>query len=39
MPKTYYDPAERRKFSNIKEGDEELGNKFLDYYGTLFEEG
>ena len=39
MPKTYYDPADLRKFGKITEWSEELGNKFFDYYGKVFEEG
>lgn len=39
MSKTYYDPADLRKFGNITDWDEELGNKFFDYYGKVFEEG
>ena len=37
--KTYYDPADLRKFGNITEWSEELGEKFFDYYGKVFEEG
>ena len=39
MSKTYYDPADLRKFGNITEWNEELGNKFFEYYGKVFEEG
>lgn len=39
MQKTYYDPADLRKFGKITEWSEELGNKFFDYYGKVFEEG
>ena len=39
MQKTYYDPADLRKFGNITEWNEELGSKFFDYYGKVFEEG
>ncbi|WP_081210469.1 arsenosugar biosynthesis-associated peroxidase-like protein [Salegentibacter sediminis] len=39
MSKTYYDPADLRKFGNISEWSEELGEKFFDYYGKVFEEG
>ena len=39
MQKTYYDPADLRKFGNITEWSEELGNKFFEYYGKVFEEG
>lgn len=39
MSKTYYNPADLRKFGNISEWNEELGSKFFDYYGKVFEEG
>ena len=39
MSKTYYNPADLRKFCNITEWSEELGNKFFEYYGKVFEEG
>lgn len=39
MQKTYYDPEDLKKFKNITEWSEELGNKFFDYYGKVFEEG
>jgi alkylhydroperoxidase/carboxymuconolactone decarboxylase family protein len=39
MSKTYYDPADLRKFGKITEWNEDLGNKFFDYYGKVFEEG
>ena len=39
MSKTYYDPADLRKFGKITEWNEELGNKFFDYYSKVFEEG
>lgn len=39
MEKTYYKPEDLRKFSNITQWSEELGNKFFDYYGKVFEEG
>jgi alkylhydroperoxidase/carboxymuconolactone decarboxylase family protein len=39
MQKTYYDPADLKKFGNITEWSEELGKKFFDYYGKVFEEG
>ncbi len=39
MAKTYYDPSDLRKFGKITEWNEELGNKFFDYYGKVFEEG
>ena len=39
MSKTYYDPADLRKFGDITRWSEELGTKFFDYYGQVFEEG
>ena len=39
MEKTYYDPADLRKFGKITEWSEELGTKFFDYYSKVFEEG
>jgi alkylhydroperoxidase/carboxymuconolactone decarboxylase family protein len=36
---SYYDPKDLRKFGNITDWSEELGNKFFDYYGKVFEEG
>lgn len=39
MQKTYYNPRDLKKFGNITEWSEELGKKFFDYYGKVFEEG
>ena len=39
MQKTYYDPADLKKFGNITEWSEELGAKFFDYYSSVFKEG
>jgi alkylhydroperoxidase/carboxymuconolactone decarboxylase family protein len=39
MSKTYYNPGDLRKFKNITDWSEELGEKFFDYYGKVFEEG
>ncbi|MDW5287944.1 arsenosugar biosynthesis-associated peroxidase-like protein [Formosa sp. PL04] len=39
MQKTYYDPADLKKFSKISDWNEELGEKFFDYYGKVFEAG
>lgn len=35
----YYDLKDLRKFGNIIDWSEELGIKFFDYYGKVFEEG
>lgn len=37
--KTYYDPEDLKKFGNITEFQPELGKKFFDYYGSVFQEG
>lgn len=39
MADSYYNPKDLRKFGKITEWSEELGTKFFDYYGTVFEEG
>ncbi|MEM1407541.1 MAG: arsenosugar biosynthesis-associated peroxidase-like protein [Bacteroidota bacterium] len=39
MAKSYYDPADLKKFGSITEWQKELGDKFFDYYGTVFQEG
>ncbi len=39
MQKTYYDPKDLKKFGNITDWSEELGEKFFEYYGKVFEEG
>lgn len=39
MQKTYYDPADLKKFGKISEWNQELGDKFFDYYSKVFEEG
>ena len=39
MEKTYYDPADLKKFGKIADWNEELGTAFFEYYGKVFEEG
>ena len=39
MSNSNYNPSDLRKFGNITEWNEELGNKFFEYYGKVFEEG
>ena len=39
MQKTYYDPADLKKFGKISEWNEELGSKFFEYYNSVFKEG
>ena len=36
---TYYDPADLAKFGNITDFQQELGDKFFEYYNAVFEEG
>jgi len=36
---TYYNPEDLSKFSKITEYQKEMGEKFFDYYGTVFKEG
>lgn len=35
----YYDSKDLKKFGKISEWDQELGDKFFEYYGKVFEEG
>lgn len=39
MSKTYYNPEDLKKFGDIREFQEELGDKFFDYYGSVFKDG
>ena len=39
MSKTYYNTDDLKKFGAITEWSQELGEKFFDYYGKVFEEG
>jgi alkylhydroperoxidase/carboxymuconolactone decarboxylase family protein len=36
---SYYDPKDLRKFGRITEWSESLGEKFFDYYNSVFKEG
>jgi len=36
---TYYDPADLAKFHGIAEHATELGQKFFDWYGAVFQDG
>lgn len=36
---TYYKPEHLKKFESIAEGNQELADKFFDYYGKVFEDG
>ena len=37
--KTYFDPADLKKFGSITEFQEVMGEKFFDWYGEVFKEG
>jgi alkylhydroperoxidase/carboxymuconolactone decarboxylase family protein len=37
--KNYFNPEDLKKFGNITEFQEILGNKFFDYYHEVFKEG
>ena len=37
--KSYFNPADLKKFGNITEWQEQMGKKFFDYYGEVFKEG
>lgn len=37
--KTYFNPEDLKKFGNITEWQESMGNKFFDWYGEVFKEG
>lgn len=39
MSDSYFKPEHLKKFGNIVEFQEEYGNKFFDWYSTVFEEG
>lgn len=39
MAETYYNPADLNKFGNVTEWQKELGDKFFDYYGKVFQPG
>ena len=36
--KTYYNPEDLKKFSNISEFQQELADKFFSYYGDVFKD-
>ena len=36
---TYYNPEDLKKFGKITEFQPELGKKFFEYYGSVFQEG
>ena len=39
MSKEYYNPEDLKKFGNITEFQKELGEKFFEYYGSVFKDG
>lgn len=39
MNNSYFQPEDLKKFGEISEWQEELGTKFFDYYGSVFQEG
>ena len=39
MKETYYNREDLKKFGDVSEFQKELGDKFFDYYGSVFEEG
>ncbi|MEQ8925598.1 MAG: arsenosugar biosynthesis-associated peroxidase-like protein [Fulvivirga sp.] len=39
MEKTYYNPADLKKFGDIADFEPELAKKFFDYYNEVFQEG
>lgn len=39
MEKTYYDPADLKKFGKIADWNSELAASFFEYYGKVFDEG
>jgi len=39
MDKAYYQPEHLKKFGEVTDFQEELGDKFFDYYDSVFEEG
>ena len=39
MEETYYNPEDLKKFGDITEFQEKLGEKFFEYYDAVFEEG
>lgn len=39
MSDTYYDPKDLSKFGDITKHSPEIGKKFFDWYGAVFQEG
>ena len=38
MEKTYYNPEDLKKFENVTDFQKELGEKFFEYYGSVFKD-
>jgi alkylhydroperoxidase/carboxymuconolactone decarboxylase family protein len=38
MEKTYYDPEDLKKFEDVTDFQKELGEKFFEYYGSVFKD-
>jgi len=39
MSDSYYTPEDLKKFGNITEFQKEMGDKFFEWYGTVFKDG
>ncbi len=39
MADTYYDPKDLKKFGDITEFQQELGEKYFEYYSSVFKDG
>lgn len=39
MSESYFNPEDLKKFKNITDFQKEYGDKFFDWYGTVFQEG
>ncbi|MEX0680483.1 MAG: arsenosugar biosynthesis-associated peroxidase-like protein [Balneolales bacterium] len=39
MSNSYYDPKHLKQFTSITELQQKLGDKFFDYYNSVFEDG
>lgn len=37
--KSYYNPEDLKKFGDLTEFQKELGDKYFDYYGSVFKDG
>lgn len=39
MSKSYFQPEDLKKFKDITDFQQEMGDKFFDWYGSVFQEG